>query len=487
MFRFLAVLLSLFFVCAVFAQSGKESNSKLKSSSSTNGFRIEVKLENYQHDMLKLGYHFGDKQYIRDSANIDPKSGFFVFEADTMLESGVYLIIMQPDNKYFQVLIDENEQQFSLKADANSPESDIQFKGSPQNTDFYAYMKKLSDFRKELDDIKAKFPEGDTSAALKDLNFQVNAKVREFQKSIYNKNPKRLLAGIISFNFEVEDFPTFSGTEEEIAISKFYYTREHYFDFIDKNDARLIRTPLLYQKVDYYVNKMHAIMPDSTLKAVESVLTLFKDNQEVWRFFLSNFLNTYYKSKYVGMDLIYVHLVENYYEKGLTPWVSQENLDKIVKQAKDWKPLLLGKKGPNIVMQKQDGSKIALHDINSDFVVLLFWAPDCGHCQKTMPDVVAFADKYKDKSVTVMAVCGKLGDVDECWKMVESKKMQNLLNVTDANYQSRFKERYDVQTTPKIYILDKHKTIISKNLGPQQLDEVIGRFIEMEKDKSAKN
>jgi thiol-disulfide isomerase/thioredoxin len=487
MLRFLALWFSFFLFFTVHAQSENASKSKSKGNTTSKGFKIEVKLDNYPHEMLKLGYHFGDKQYIRDSAKIDSKSGAFVFEADTFLESGVYLIIMQPDNKYFQVLLDENEQQFSLKADANSPESDIQFKGSPQNTDFYAYMKKLSDFRKELDEIKAKFPEGDTSAALRDLNVEVNKKVRQYQKSIYDKNPKRLLSGIISFNFEMEDFPVFSGSDEEVAVSKFYYTRDHYFDFIDVKDSRLIRTPLLFQKVDYYVNKMHAIMPDSTLKAVESVLTIFNDNQEVWRFFLSHFLNTYYKSKYVGMDLIYVHLVENYYEKGMAPWVSQENLDKIVKQAKDWKPLLLGKKGPNITMQKQDGSKVALHDIKSDFIVLMFWAPDCGHCQKSMPEVVAFADKYKDKGVTVMAVCGKLGDVEECWKMVESKKMQNFLNVTDANYLSRFKERYDVQTTPKIFILDKNKTIISKNLGPQQLDEVVGRFIEMEKDNRVKN
>ena len=444
------------------------------------GFRIEVELDNYHFETLKLGYHFGEKQYIRDSAVIDVRSKSFVFEADTLLESGVYLIVMQPDNKYFQILVDDNEQRFSLKADATNPESNISFKGSPQNTQFYSYMKKLGEFRKELDAAKASFPEGDTSAQLRELTDAINKKVRVYQRSIYDKNPKQLLSGIISFNFEVETFPEFAGNDEEIAVQKFFYTREHYFDFIDKNDPRLIRTPLLFQKVDYYVNKMHAIMPDSTLKAVDNVLALFKDNEQAWRFFLSHFLNTYYKSKYVGMDMIYVHLVEKYYEKGLAPWVSEENLEKIIKQAKDWKPLLLGKKGPNIIMQRQDGSNVALYDVKTEYTVLLFWAPDCGHCQKTMPDVVKFADKYKDKSVTVFAVCGKLGDVDECWKMVESKGMNNLLNVTDGEYRSRFKERYDVQTTPKIFILDKDKTIISKNIGPQQLDEVLGRLMEMD-------
>lgn len=451
------------------------------------GFEITVKLDQYEHDILKLGYHYGDKQYVRDSTKIDPKKGTFTFRADTMLDPGVYLIIMAPDNQYFQILIDKNEQKFSIQAEANSPETSIKFKNSPQNTLFYEYMAKLSNFRKELDQIRSQFPEGDTSQLLKDKTLEINRKVKAYQKSIYDANPDKLISVLISFNFETEDFPEFSGTEEEIGLQKFYYVRDRFFDYIPRNDPRIIRTPLLYQKVDYYVNKMYPLMPDSIVIAVDRVLDLFKENEMTWRFFLSYFLNTYHKSKYVGMDLIYVHLVENYYAKGLAPWVSEENLEKIIKQAKDWKPLLLGKTAPNIVMQREDGSQISLYDIKTDYTVLMFWAPDCGHCKKSMPDVVKFAEKYQGKSVTVFAVCSKLGDTKECWDMVKEKKMENLLNVTDPYYRSRFKEKYDVSTTPKIYILDKEKTIISKNIGPQQLDEVIGKFMEfdaMEKGKS---
>jgi thiol-disulfide isomerase/thioredoxin len=454
---------------------------------SAQGYEISIQLENYPHEVLKLGYHFGDKQYIKDSTFLDKKSGKFVFKADTLIESGVYLVILAPDNKYFQILVDDNEQRFSLKTNAENPEANISFKGSAQNTLFYEYMKGLGDFRKEMDELKSQFPEGDTSKLLQEKSAEINKKVKLYQKKIFDKNPNQLLSLIISFNFEIEDIPEFEGTEDEKAFKRFYFMRDHYFDFIAKDDKRLIRTPLMFQKVDYFVNKMHAIVPDSTLDAVEKVLDLFQNNESAWRFFLSHFLNTYHKSKYVGMDMIYVHLVEKYYATGKASWVSEENLEKIVKQARDWKPILLGKKAPNILMQKQDGSEIALHDIKSEYTVLIFWAPDCGHCQKTMPDVIAFADKYRDKGVTVFSVCGKLGDVDECWQMVKKKNMQNLLNVTDASYRSRFKEKFDVQTTPKIFILDKDKTILSKNIGPQQLDEIVSRLMEMEADKNGKS
>ena len=73
------------------------------------GYQIEVKLDNYDQDLLMLGYHYGDKQYIKDSikANVDGK---FVFQGEEALDAGVYLVVMPPDNQYFQLLIDQKEQ-----------------------------------------------------------------------------------------------------------------------------------------------------------------------------------------------------------------------------------------------------------------------------------------------------------------------------------------------------------------------------------------
>ncbi len=456
------------------------------AASAADTYEIKVKMSNYKEEILYLGYHYGDKQYLRDSATVKDKDGFFVFKGDSLLDKGIYLIVLAPDKKYFQFIIDDNSQKFTIEADAVQPDKDIKFKTSPQNALFYEYMHYLSDAKKRADAVREVIDS--TSEASKTEGEEklkvINNEVKEYQNNIVKKHPDYLLSSIIQSNFEIEIPTDFTGTEEEIAYKRFYYQRDHFFDNMNMKDGRLIRTPVMFQKVDAYVNKFHAIVPDSSILAVEKVLTMLKGNDDAFKFFLAHFLNTYSKSKYVGMDAVYVYLVDNYYAKGFAPWVEEESMGKIVKTANTLRPILLGKKAPELLMQDKDGKNVSLHGLDAKITVMIFWAPDCGHCQKSMPDVDKFAVDFKDRGVKVFSVCGKLGDTAECWKMIEDKGLQNLINVTDAKYRTRFKELYDVQVTPKIYLLDKDKIIISKNIGSEQLPEIVDRFLkEMETSK----
>lgn len=443
------------------------------------GFEIKVKLDNYDEDILYLGYHYGEKQYLRDSTQVKDKKGYFVFSADTLLDKGMYLILMAPEKKHFQILVDD-EQRISITADAEQVDKTITFKNSKQNEAFFSYMAYLSEQRKVtegINDLMDAEKGADNKNVYTEQLQEVSAQVKAHQQSLVYANPDWLLSAIIKANWEIET-PDFDGTEEEQMYSRFYYIRDHFFDHMDMSDDRLIRTPVMFPRVDAFVNKYHAIVPDSAIVAVDKVLSLLENNEAGYRYFLAHFLNHYSKSKYVGMDAVYVHLVENYYAKGLAPWVEEENLNKIIKEAAKLKPILIGKSAPDLVMQNRQGQQVVLSEIDADFTVLIFWAPDCGHCKKSMPGVSQFAEKFQDKGVAVFSVCSKLNDVTECWEMIDDKKLDHMVHVVDPYYKSRFKERYNVNSTPKIFILDKDKTIVSKSIGTEQLDEIMTRFTE---------
>ena len=191
-------------------------------------------------------------------------------------------------------------------------------------------------------------------------------------------------------------------------------------------------------------------------------------------------MNEYAKSKIVGFDAVYVHLAENYYAKGKAPWTEEEQLSKIVKNAKTLKPILIGKTAPDITVYNKGGDPISLHKLDVPFTVLFFWDPECGHCKKSMPDMLAFHEKYKAKGVEVFAVCTKTGSgVDKCWETIEEKEMGRWINATDQWLRSRYKTIYDVRTTPQIFILDENKTILSKRIAAEQLEEVMDQLIKI--------
>ena len=108
----------------------------------------------------------------------------------------------------------------------------------------------------------------------------------------------------------------------------------------------------------------------------------------------------------------------------------------------------------------------------------MFWAPDCGHCKKSMPKTVEFYEKFKDKDVEILAVCTKVQDgCKECWPFIKEKEMDGFINATDPFLRSRYKQIYDIRTTPQIFILDKDKKIVSKRIGAEQLEEVVGDYL----------
>jgi thiol-disulfide isomerase/thioredoxin len=186
----------------------------------------------------------------------------------------------------------------------------------------------------------------------------------------------------------------------------------------------------------------------------------------------------------VGMDAVYVHLGLNYYAKGLADWTDEEQLQKIVDNAKTLEPLLIGKKAPDITMQRRDGSQVSLYDVESDYTVLYFWRYDCGHCKESTPYMKEFYNKFKDRGVTLFAVCSKQTDeVPECWEYIDENEIGDWLHTVDPYGRSRYFKKYDVKTTPQVYILDKNKEIVMKKIGAEQLEEGMGKIMEMNKNK----
>jgi thiol-disulfide isomerase/thioredoxin len=447
------------------------------------GYELKVKLENYNEKQLMLGYHFGDKQYIKDTTTLGA-DGFYTFKGDKPLDGGMYLVIMMPDKNYFQLLISDEEQNFTVMTDAKKTVEKAKFKNAPDNELFFGYMNWLTDKR----DLAEKYREGmkkDSADTKKSKEWQekldkIDKEVKEYQVNLVKKNPKTTTALLLNASLDVETPKEMDGEAKEKQELRYWWYKEHFFDHFDFKDKRIIRTPVINGRTDYYLNKYIIQHPDTICQGVDRILKMAKPNAELYRYFLITLLNTYAKSNIVGHDAIYVHLAKEYYAKGECPWIEKDELDKIVKNALDLEPTLIGKTGQDLVLETKDGKKVKLYDIKTPYTILLFWAPDCSHCQKEMPEFVKFAEKWNNKGkVTMVGVCNKVTDkVKDCWSFIdEHPGMNNWLQTADTYLLSKYIEKYYIKSTPQIYILDKDKKIIMKRIAGEQLDSVMDEII----------
>jgi thiol-disulfide isomerase/thioredoxin len=444
-------------------------------------------VKNYVNDTVIIGNYYGDKNLVKDTL-VAKSKGKFVWNQDTIPAPGVYLALLKPDNTYVQFLIGDKGEKFSMEFDANDL-LDVKVKGSPENMAFYKYLSFLKDKRTVADTMKARLDRAKASNTTDKVSQgvldQLDKEVKKHQSDIVEQYPGSIIWLLIRSNIDIE-LPEFTGPEDTIRYKRYYYYKDHYFDNIDPKHPALIRTPFIHQKIDYYITKLVNQQPDSLIKSLDLVLHWLEPNGEAYRFYLADFLNRYAQMKMVGQDALYVHLVDNYYSKGKATWVSKENLDKMKENSDELRPILIGKIMPDITTYKEDGSPVRLSDIKSPHTVVIFWAPDCGHCQKVMPDVVKFFNNNKDKGLKMLGICTKGGDkTATCWPAVKEKGMEGFINTADEY--SRYNMKVRIKSTPKIFILDEKKEIVVKDIPGEELDRIFNEILSFEEKKKTEN
>ncbi len=453
--------------------------TSLSAFTSNGGYRIEVELQHYDGDSLFLGYYFGKAQYLKDTAVLE--KGKFVFEGDEKLAPGVYLLVIPPDNKFIHVIVAEDQERFSVSVDLDKIVTSARFKGNPESEIYYSYLRELDKRRPIADTLKKQIAMDSLHSADYQVKLdKVDEEVIKVQDDIRAKYPASMTAMLIWVNREIV-IPKFEDLAEEDRKQKqFEYYQEHYFDHLDFNDPRMMRSGMIQPKIDYYLQKLSYQVPDSQIIAMDYLLNKMMDNKEAFQYYLVYFLNEAVKSKKMGMDAVYVYLVDQYYAKGHATWLDKEQLDKLIAQAVTLRPILIGKIAPDLKLYKESGEELTLHSIKSDYTVLFFWDPECGHCKTSIPFIIDFYNAYKGKGVEMLAVCTKTGTgISSCWSTIKERGMDIWVNVTDQLLKSRYKTIYDVKTTPQIYILDKDKKILVKKISGEDLMPVMDEIFKV--------
>lgn len=446
------------------------------------GYKINVKIKNYTNDTLILGYYLGDKQFVKDTTY--SKNGSFTFSGKEALPPGIYMAVLLPQKNVFQFLVDKKNQNFSLEADAKDLSNGLIARKSPENTIFFSYISYITDQKNKVEPIKKALAAETDSAKINSLQTQVKSidqSVAAYQAKLIADHPGTFAAKLIQASID-KGIPDYTNKPDSVKLKLFYHYKLHFFDNFDFSDVRLFHSPVYFQKIDHYINNLTAQHPDSIIQSLDYILDKTKVIDEAFQFYLSHYFNFYIQSKYVGMDAVYVHLIDKYYSTGQAPWVDSTNLQKMKDAADELRPTLIGKYAPDLTFYHQDGSPQKVSDIKSEYTVMFFWSPSCHHCEVAIPFVVNFYKKFKARGVEVIAICtGLLDEATDCWKDVKERDMTPFVNVNDPTLTSNFKVFYDVKATPKIFILDKNKKIISKSIAAEQLEEVMNKIIAADK------
>lgn len=445
-------------------------------------YEIKATIDGFEGETAYLAFRYADKTYAKDTADV--KNGQMVFEGKDTLSNGVYLILMPPENKWIEFLVTKENQHFSLKTSGPDFFKNLKFEGSKENEIFNNYKTYINEKSKTNQILQTQIAAASNDENREKLNQQqkkLSEEVTAYQDDIIKKNKGTLAAKFIrSFQeIDIPDAPLLADGNIDSTFQYRYY-KAHFFDHFDFSEEGFLHSTYLQPKIDRYVDKMTAQIPDSVIVAVETVLEKSRANEKIFRFTLSHLLTKYHRPQVVGMDEVYVHIADKYYRTGIADWVSKEKLKKITDDAYMIKGVLIGNKAQNVIVQKYDYDKkaytdetISLYDVQADYTVVFLWKPGCPHCNKMTEELKPFYEAYKNKGVEIFAISSATRlDLEKSAKSVEEKDV-SWINTVDPNLKARALQKFYGTSLPKLYLLDKDKTIISSRIGVAQLPQVM--------------
>jgi peroxiredoxin len=454
------------------------STSFCSSGQMKKGYEIPVNISGLQDSTIFLAYHMGDKQYIKDTIKLDSK-GSAVFSGEETLPQGIYMIVL-PGKQYFEVLM-STDQHFSVNCAYTDYFNTLKFSGSDENSAFIVYQKQWVGMQKKASAIIKRLQNNrqntDSLGILSEMQKKQEDSMKSYLHSVIKENNGNLLSLLVKAMLPVEVPPiSVPGGSKNPDSTKwvltYLYNKDHFFDNIDINDERLLRTPILQAKLNTFFTNVVIQSPDSISKEIDKMIGKVKDNYKVFQFFSVYLFNHFRESEIMGHDAIVVKLADEIYLTNKADWVSKDFKDDLRKQVDRIRPNLIGVKAHDLVMDSYKGVFVSLYDIEKDFTILYFWEPDCGFCAETTPKLKALYDKVRDQGVEVFSVC-TTGEKSKWEKYIEEHKL-DWINGWDPERKTNFGYYYNVESTPMIYILDRDKTIIAKKLS---VDD-IGSFIE---------
>ncbi|NTW32638.1 MAG: AhpC/TSA family protein [Bacteroidetes bacterium] len=514
-----------------------QSDSKLVAEKEN--FLIKGTIKNYENQTLYLYRCYGDSLLIVDTMNTG-KNGEFDFPSiyhGKRLLTGMYKISL-PNNQFFYIIYDKQFVEIKTLYQPNNYyniafdsimvlSSTSASHGAEINKHFYEYQsiqQKLNiagfyllemmrtypfydPFHKKIEDEyiarytnMENFMKNPSVAVNKDKQKE-SSKKQQSNQSLITDNKIPNIARKIDSAYFIPIFPDWKQSDpwrdSVVAL--------HYFDYFNPADSFFLQTNILPEKIDLYIilstnkrDEKNELIKDETLvtKAAQAFLEKVKSNNENFLFCLRYILAKLDKEKhYTSLLTIYERYVKTE-DSNCNP--SSPQFDWIRKKADILKHIQIDSVAPdfNITSVDSNSSKkvigndtLKMHNLQSDYTLLVFWATWCPHCTQALPEIKKLSDEFNvkgdSKKTSNVKVAEKLitvaisldSDSAQWRKFIADNNLSSFMNTSELKgWKGEVPIQYNVYATPTILLLDKDKKIIYQTFDvkelSQKLDEI---------------
>lgn len=380
--------------------------------------------------------------------------GCMTFTGEEALEPGQYMFV-QDNRRLFNFLISRREPvtiRFIATLNRSRTE-DIQIDGSEENNVYMRFYRFLQDKYSMINNIL----DSDSGPDEKLLEVErMEGTIREYTNFLAGQFDSCML-GIIARNvFTPEQ------TDGEDPL--------HYLDYIDFTDPRYLNTSILPVRLKEFFTQKLLQQPDTLICYTD--LLLKEDMHPRVRAYCAQYLFTlFFTSEIMGMERVAVHIAREYFINDPALSDDPEMLREMENYVEFNSRCLTGMNAPPLELPDKEGNIRSLYGIRALYSVVFFFEDNCPACSDELLKLVKFSQKTDNKDIIIFAVY--TGDNRDVFVKYSDFFPENWTAVWDPHLSSGFQKMYNVRSTPRIYLLDRNKIIIGRDIGTETLNEII--------------
>ncbi|MDR0728580.1 MAG: redoxin domain-containing protein [Prevotellaceae bacterium] len=469
-------------VAAVALLAGPAAAHQTVAGTPAQNYSIEVTVGGAPaNTMVWFAMYSDDVTTVVDSLPTDV-GGKVLFAGEQPLKAGMYKIYLQGEQSPFvDVFITDGEpQHFALSFDRSIGMASLEVHGSPENEFFADCLHFLNDKQQQAQVLNARMEQYQD---LPDSIAIISARLQQFGVDMQNKwgevytaYPNSTLALFLkSVREPVAPEPSISPltANRDSAMQVYYlnYYREHFFDNIDFSDARILRMPFLSNTFRIYYLRILPLDKDVLMERTEFLINKAKANREVYEYIVRNRYDFFRSAPYPELGGIAPAIAEKYIIRDSAEWQDKAFLARTRHFVAVSQLNPEGAPATNLILQDSTGKTIALYDVEAPYTILLFYNPQCHSCAAITPMLWEVYTQYRDKGLQVYAAYVDNNRTD--WTPYLVEKGYNWINVWDADGSQGLYDKYNIHAIPLMYLLDKDKIILRKDITVEQLQEVL--------------
>ncbi len=428
-------------------------------------YTIQVKVDSMPTKKAFLFEYVGLNRNMVDSAKTSP-DGSFSFTLPAAAHPGMYRIVVGPE-QFWDIIF--NREQIRMRTHFSAIIDSLKVMESKENQLLNAYMHFFLDIQRKgdlLQRLAGMYPTSDPfqQQVLRELQKVRASDPDKLTREIIEKNPDAYVSSFLKLELAPK-VPAGINQKDELK-----YILDHFWDNVGFTDTDQMYNPGLVNKVRSFFGLFRrayppAIVEPEMMKGLDRLMKAAASNDVLTQFLLEDIAKW---AEQADFDQFFGYLTEAYLSQATCTDSKKSGQFKELVEA--YQKTAPGKQVPEIVIPRDPKGALILSEIPTRYILVVFWASWCPHCDEMLPKLKKVYEKYDRADLEVVAI--SVDSKKQEWEDAIKKNGFSWINYSELKgWDCSIAYDYGIRATPTMILIDKKRTVIAKPKNPEVLQQ----------------